>query len=77
MESPSPHLSATVATLLGAAGIPASSGEISEAVGAYPMLRAGVESLYALPEARYADPALRFRAEAVGQETDWAAPYPS
>jgi hypothetical protein len=63
----------TVRALLGAARIPASDAEVSGLTAAYPGIRAGIEELYATPEARYMDPALRFRAEAVGPDTDWAS----
>lgn len=62
----------TVATLLDQAGIPASDAEVDALATAHPTFRAGVDALYAPTEVRYLDPALRFRAEAVGPETDWA-----
>ncbi|MCE0768201.1 hypothetical protein LWC35_35690 [Pseudonocardia kujensis] len=62
----------TVRALLQEAGIPASDVEIEAYATAYPGIRAGVEALYAPAEVRYLDPALRFRADAVGPETDWA-----
>jgi hypothetical protein len=62
----------TIRALLREASIPASDTEIEAYAAAYPHLRAGVEALYAPPEVRYLDPALRFRADAVGPETDWA-----
>ncbi|RKN39040.1 hypothetical protein [Streptomyces hoynatensis] len=59
-----------VRALLAAAGLPASEAEIRRFAAAYPGYRAAADALYAVPEARYADPALRFRAEA--RITDWA-----
>ena len=69
--TPEPAL-ARVRTLLEAAGIPASDDEVAELAARYPAVRAAVDSLYAAPAARYADPALRFRADA--RITDWATP---
>jgi hypothetical protein len=60
----------TVAALLAAAGLPASDTEIAALAANYPAHRAGVDALYAPPAVRYADPALRFRAQA--RITDWA-----
>jgi hypothetical protein len=62
----------TVRVLMREAGIPASDPEIEAYAAAHPVVRAGVEALYAPAEVRYLDPALRFRADAVGPETDWA-----
>jgi hypothetical protein len=62
----------TVRSLLRGAGIPASDTEIEACAATYPSVRAGVEALYVPPEVRYLDPAPRFRADAVGPETDWA-----
>ena len=59
----------TVRELFAAARIPASDTEVAGAAAALPGVQAGVESLYAVPEARYADPALRFRAEVA--DVDW------
>lgn len=61
-----------VRALMREAGIPASDAEIEAYAAAYPVVRAEVEAHYAPVEVRYLDPALRFRAEAVGPETDWA-----
>jgi hypothetical protein len=55
--------------LLDAAGLPASDAEVAALTEQYPAMRAGVDALYAPPEVRYADPALRFRADAA--ITDW------
>lgn len=61
----------TVRTLLAQNGIPATEAEIAALAAGYPALRASVDALYALTEVRYLDPALRFRADAVGPATDW------
>jgi hypothetical protein len=58
-----------VRTLLEAAGLPASDGEIAALAARYPDLRASIDALYTPPAARYVDPALRFRAEA--SITNW------
>jgi hypothetical protein len=60
---------AAVRELLAAARIPASESECAAAAAALPAVQAGVESLYAIPDARYVDPALRFRADV--SEVDW------
>jgi hypothetical protein len=62
---------ATVRMLLAEAGLPASEAEIAALVAAYPEFRAGVESLYAVEDARYASPALHFDAEPTF--ADWAS----
>jgi hypothetical protein len=54
----------TVRALLRAAGLPASDPEIAAYAAGFAGLRAGVEMLYAAPEVRHVDPALRFRADA-------------
>ncbi|GAA4560158.1 hypothetical protein [Pseudonocardia xishanensis] len=61
----------TVRALLAAAHLPASDAEIEAYAIGYPGLRAGVEALYAAPEVRYLDPALRFQADP-GPAADWA-----
>ncbi|HWD06930.1 MAG TPA: hypothetical protein VG674_31265 [Amycolatopsis sp.] len=62
---------ATVRRMLDAAGLPASEGELARYAAAYPAQRSGLDALYAVPAARYVDPALRFRAEAAVE--DWAS----
>lgn len=57
--------------LLAAARLPASEAETAAYVTAYEAHRAAVDALYAVPAARYADPALRFRA--AGRIEDWAS----
>ena len=63
-------IDATVRTLLGAAGLKPSEEEIATLVAAYPAHKAGVESLYAVTEARYGAPALVF--SATPTFADWA-----
>jgi hypothetical protein len=58
--------------LLTAARLPVSDGELAFLAARFPRQRAEVEALYAVPAARYADPALRFRAGATIEE--WARP---
>ncbi|GAJ85829.1 hypothetical protein NBRGN_099_00520 [Nocardia brasiliensis NBRC 14402] len=55
-------MSDLVETLLAAAGLPAHPAEVSGHAVKYPDLRAAVDALYAIPEARYAVPATRFDA---------------
>ncbi|UBU17496.1 hypothetical protein [Nonomuraea gerenzanensis] len=61
---------AVVGPLLAAAGLSVPEAEIEVIAAGYALQRAGVDALYAVPEARYADPALRFRADA--RIVDWA-----
>jgi hypothetical protein len=49
-----------VTTLLGEAGLPASPAEIESLAVAYAGLKADIESLYAVEEARYESPCLHF-----------------
>ncbi|GAB2990254.1 hypothetical protein LWP59_07345 [Amycolatopsis acidiphila] len=58
--------------LLAAAGLPASDSETAAYLAGYEAQRIAVDALYEVPAARYADPALRFRAGA--RITDWATP---
>ena len=60
----------TVRTLIAAAGLSPSEEEIATLVAGYPQHKAGIESLYAIPEARYAAPALVFSATPIF--ADWA-----
>jgi hypothetical protein len=64
-----PRLVADIGSALARAGLPVTGHEITKLVPGYQAQNAGVEMLYAVPEARYADPALRFRADA--RITDW------
>jgi hypothetical protein len=49
-----------VRSMLKQAGIPASEEEIASFVAGYPGMKAMVDMLYAVPEARYEAPALTF-----------------
>ncbi|TMR18724.1 hypothetical protein ETD85_53275 [Nonomuraea zeae] len=59
-----------VGQLLAAAGLTVPEDELALLATGYGFQRAGVDALYAVPEARYADPALRFRADA--RIVDWS-----
>jgi hypothetical protein len=61
----------TVRAFLAAAGLTPSEEEIATLVAQYPMHKAGIESLYAIPEARYESPALIFDPTPVF--ADWAS----
>jgi len=52
----------TVRSLLAAARLSPSEDEIAGLVDGYAEYQAGIETLYAVPEARYASPALIFNA---------------
>jgi hypothetical protein len=52
-----------VRRLMAGSGLRPSDDELESFATSYVMLRAGIESLYAIPEARYEDPALVFRAD--------------
>jgi hypothetical protein len=60
----------TVRSLLAAANLAPSEEEIAGLVSGYEDYQAGIEALYAVPEARYASPALIFNAAPVF--ADWA-----
>jgi hypothetical protein len=60
---------ATVTRLLAAAGLSPSADEVAALAGTYPRDRAGVDALYAIPEARYTAPALIF--DPVPTFVDW------
>ena len=60
-----------VKTLLDAAHLPASPAEITAYAEGFADRRSAVDALYAVPEARYAVPALHFRAGY--RITDWAS----
>jgi hypothetical protein len=60
---------AEIKAALAAAELPASDEEIAALAVSHAQFRAGVEVLHAVPEARYVDPAVRFRAEA--RLVDW------
>ncbi|MFF3571040.1 hypothetical protein [Nocardia jiangxiensis] len=57
--------------LLDAAQLPASEDEIAAYAAGFADQRAAVDALYAVPEARYAAPALHFRA--ASRIADWAS----
>ena len=52
------------------AGLPASDAEVAALAAHYPALREATDALYAPAAVRYADPALRFRADAA--IVDWS-----
>jgi hypothetical protein len=60
----------TVRSLLTAARLEPSEEEIASLVESYAEYRAGIDLLYAVPEARYASPALIFNAAPTF--ADWA-----
>jgi hypothetical protein len=62
--------------MLAAAGLSPSPEEVTAIAAAYPALREAVDALYQVPEARYADPALRFRAADTAR-SDWASTSPA
>lgn len=59
-----PDAVAEVAGMLARCGLPAPPYEVAYLAAEYPYLKAGIDMLYAVEEARHADPALRFRAGA-------------
>ncbi|MCW2916189.1 MAG: hypothetical protein JWN52_4257 [Actinomycetia bacterium] len=61
---------AEVGVLLARAGLPAGEPQIAMLAAGYDLQNTGIAMLYAVPEARYADPALRFRADA--RIVDWS-----
>lgn len=67
-----PACEAAVREMLTAAGLSPSQDEIAAACAAYPEFRGSVDALYDVAEARYADPALRFRAADTAR-VDWAS----
>jgi hypothetical protein len=64
-----------VREMLAASGLSPEPEELAMICAGYPALRAAVDALYSVREARYADPALRFRA-ADTERADWAAGSP-
>jgi hypothetical protein len=60
-----------VAQMLAAAGLYPGEAEVAAIAEAYSELRAFIDALYEVPGARYADPALRFRAADTGR-ADWS-----
>lgn len=63
-------IEATVRTFLATAGLSPSEEEIAALVEVYPRHKAGIESLYAIPAARYESPALIFNPTPVF--ADWS-----
>jgi len=61
---------ATVRDALAAAGLSPSEDEVAGLVAGYPDWKARIEALYAIPETRYASPAVRF--DASPTFADWA-----
>jgi hypothetical protein len=61
---------AEAAAMLAACGLTPAPDESAMMCAAYPAFRAAVDALYDVPAARYADPALRFRA-ADTTRADW------
>jgi hypothetical protein len=61
-----------VRAMLAAAGLAPSEAEIVSLCAGYPAFRTAIDVLYQVPEARYADPALRFRAADTAR-ADWAS----
>jgi hypothetical protein len=65
-----PRLITEIGMALARGGLPVSGPEIAKLVAGYHLQNVGVEMLYAVPEARYADPGLRFQAGA--RIVDWS-----
>jgi hypothetical protein len=57
--------------MLAASGLPPGPEEAATMCAVYPAFRAAIDALYDVAAARYADPALRFRA-ADTNRADWA-----
>jgi hypothetical protein len=72
MEPNESGCEATVRGMLAAAGVTPSEDEVAALCAGYPAFRASVDALYDVAEARYADPALRFRAADTAR-ADWAS----
>jgi len=66
---PAAELEATARTLLEIAGLSPSEEEVTVLVAQYPTHLAGMKALWAMPETRYAAPALIFDPTPVF--TDW------
>jgi hypothetical protein len=62
MTEANAEIEATVRGLLGASGLALSEEQIAGFVRIYPTLRQQADRLYAIPELRYEEPALTFRA---------------
>jgi hypothetical protein len=61
----------TVTVMLAAGGLAPNAEERAVIIGAYPMLKAAVESLYVMPGVRYEAPGVVFDADPVF--ADWAS----
>jgi hypothetical protein len=72
MEPNETACEATVRGMLAAAGVSPSQDEVAALCDGYPAFRASVDALYEVAGARYADPALRFRAADTAR-ADWAS----
>jgi hypothetical protein len=59
----------TVRALVDAAALRPDAEEMAELVRVYPVFRAGLDALYAVPEARYESPSLVFGA--AGPLVEW------
>ena len=60
-----------IAEMLAAAGLSPGEPEVAAIAATYSELRTFINALYEVPGARYADPALRFRAADTGR-ADWS-----
>jgi hypothetical protein len=60
----------TVRNLMATAGLSPSEDEMATLIAAYPEFKAGIESMYAVAETRYASPGLIFTATPIF--ADWA-----
>jgi hypothetical protein len=65
-----PRLVTEIGMALARGGLPVTGPEIAKLVAGYDAQNLGVAMLYAVPEARYADPGLRFQAGA--RIADWS-----
>ncbi|MDL4777798.1 MULTISPECIES: hypothetical protein [Thermomonosporaceae] len=65
-----PPAAAEVGLLLSRSGLPATAEELAVLAAGHEFQQAALAGLYSVPEARYVDPALRFRADA--RLTDWS-----
>jgi len=63
-------IATTVRAALAAAGLSPTEEELAGLVAGYPAFRARIDALYAIPETRYASPALVFDPAPVF--TDWS-----
>jgi hypothetical protein len=68
MIEPSDSELATVRSALASFGVSPTEAELSSIALGWDLQRAAIDRLYAAPEARYAEPALRFHADAVAVE---------